>query len=149
MVPEELHATHWHQYSSSPNTFSTCCLETLMRTSMAGSPGGQEGWVARVLVVPSLTQFLPPRCLGVFGSEGEWTLKATLSLEGTLREPQGMLHLYLPKAIHYTLLPKACLPAAAEMSLKGLAVVSETTVQRSLGLQRLAFNDPRQKEWGR
>lgn len=98
MVPEELHATHWHQYSSSPNTFSTCCLETLMRTSMAGSPGGQEGWVARVLVVPSLTQFLPPRCLGVFGSEGEGTLKATLSLEGTLREPQEMLHLYLPKA---------------------------------------------------
>lgn len=38
VVPEELQATHWHQYSSSPKIFSTCWRVTSMRTSITGSP---------------------------------------------------------------------------------------------------------------
>lgn len=42
VVPEELQATHWHQYSSSPKIFSTCWRVTSMRTSITGSPGTGE-----------------------------------------------------------------------------------------------------------
>lgn len=42
VVPEELQATHWHQYSSSPKIFSTCWRVTSMRTSITGSPGTRE-----------------------------------------------------------------------------------------------------------
>lgn len=67
-------------------------------------PWGQEGWVARVLVVPCLIQFLQPRSVGVpapprlLCSEREWTLRSTLSLEGTLGELHRVLHFSLLKA---------------------------------------------------
>ena len=36
-VPVVLQATHWHQYSSRPKIFSTCCLVISIVTCMTGS----------------------------------------------------------------------------------------------------------------
>lgn len=40
-VPVVLQATHWHQYSSRPKIFSTCCLVMSIVTCMTGSAAKQ------------------------------------------------------------------------------------------------------------
>lgn len=41
-VPVVLQATHWHQYSSRPKIFSTCCLVISIVTSMTGRAAKQK-----------------------------------------------------------------------------------------------------------